>query len=383
VDVFRTRLDGAVSQLKAFQLTAPNRNHMNGPYRIRPYEPADGDDVRALYKTVSGHEPTEEWFEWKFTCSPYADTVPMFVAEYGEEIVGVRPYHIVPLCAGDTTVRAGYFQNVMIRREHHGEGLFSRLNRRAVEHLDGRASLLFCLTNANSRPIYTHWGWHDVTTARTYYRVQNVTRPLSVFRDDRPARVAGRVGTALARGYLTTCDRLARRDTDLRFEHEPGVPAAQLASLYRRRVPDALHVKGDERFYHWRYGSPRWRAETHLATRAGEPVAAIVTRTREGSVTNVTHIADVLPMTGVGDDALEALLARTLDRHPESDVIAATDTTVPRRVLLENGFVPDDTPVLSRFRAGYVLFARALDGVGVGFDSDTEWALPLAVRDTS
>lgn len=356
---------------------------MDDSYHIRPYEPSDRDEVRALYGTVSGREPSAEWFEWKFVRSPYADDIPMFVAEHGTEIVGIRPYQVVPLRASDDTFDAGYLQNVMIHREHRGKGLFSRLNRHAVEHLDGRASLLFCLSNANSQPIYAHWGWYGVTTAQTYYRVQNIARPLSVFRDDRPARVAGRTGTVLARGYLTVCDRLARHDSALRFERESGVPAARMASLYRRHVPDALHIRADEIFSRWRYGSPEWRAETHLATRADEPIAAVVTRTRQAFGTRITHVADIAPLTGIEDGMLAALLARTLDRHAESDVVVATDTTIPRRVLLKHGFVPDDVPVMSRFRTGYKLFVRALDRVNIEFEEEDGWLLPLTVRDTN
>ena len=356
---------------------------MSDAYRIRPYEPSDEDRVRALYETVSGHGPDPEWFEWKFARSPFAEDVPMFVAEHGNDIVGIRPYQVVPLSAGGTALRAGYFQNMMLHPAHRGEGLFTRLNRRTIDHLDGRVSLLFCLTNANSRPIYAHWGWHDVTTARMYYRVQNPAAPLSVFRDDRVTRAVGRLGRGLARGYLAACDRLVRRDPDVRIEHESGVPAAALASLYRRHVPDALHVGGDESYYAWRYDSPRWSTATHLATRAGDPVGAIVTRTRTAFGTRITHIADVLPMTGIEEPALGALLTRALGQHRDSDVVVATETSLPRTLLLKSGFVPDDVPLLRRFRTGYVLFVTALDDTTVGFETADDWALPLAVRDTS
>ena len=85
---------------------------MSDAYRIRPYEPSDEDRVRALYETVSGHGPDPEWFEWKFARSPFAEDVPMFVAEHGNDIVGIRPYQVVPLSAGGTALRAGYFQNM-------------------------------------------------------------------------------------------------------------------------------------------------------------------------------------------------------------------------------------------------------------------------------
>ncbi|EMA36448.1 GNAT family N-acetyltransferase [Halococcus hamelinensis] len=356
---------------------------MSDAYRVRPYEPTDEDSVRALYETVSGHRPDPEWFEWKFARTPYSEAVPMFVAEHRTEIVGVRPYQVVPLSAGETALRAGYFQNMMLHPAHRGEGLFSRLNRRTIDHLDGRVSLLFCLTNENSRPIYAHWGWHEVTTARMYYRVQNPAAPLSVFRDDRVTRALGRLGGGLARGYLAACDQLVRRASDVRIQHESGVPAATVASLYRRHVPDALHVSGDEPYYEWRYDSPRWSTATHLATRDGDPIGAVVTRTRTAFGTRITHIADVLPMTDIEEPALGALLARTLDRQANSDVVVATETSLPRTLLLKSGFVPDDLPLLRRFRTGYVLFVTALDDTAVAFENADDWALPLAVRDTS
>ena len=382
VDGLMDELEGVYIGARSRKLEGhPNRTMIMGVNDIRAYESTDIDDICLLYETVTGISRSEKWISWKFTQSPYADDIAIFVAERDDRIVGIRPYHLVPLRIGDDTLTAGYLQNVMVHPDYRGEGVFSRLSQHAINHLDGRASLLFCLANQNSRPIYTHWGWSAVTTPQTYYRPQNLTPLAAIYRDNQLTRWGGWIGTAVTRGILSICDRISQQNGALSIEHESEVPATQLAALYRRRIPENLHIQHDEAFYRWRFESSTGQVETYIAKRNKKPIAAAVTHTRTGvGGFTRTYIADIVLMLGERS-VLSTLLQQVVRKNQNSDIIAATDTTLSPCMLIKNGFLPNNAPGLSLLHTGHMLFVRALDDIDISFEDESIWSLPLAIRD--
>jgi GNAT superfamily N-acetyltransferase len=358
-------------------------------YCIRPLEPADYDAIQSLYATVRGREATEEWFTWKFEQNPFPGRIGMFVAAADGEIAGVRGCLRVPIQAGNRTGSAIYLLNMMVHPDHRGQGISSQLTERVIEQFSGDSLFLFALANENSRPIYDHWGWTLVTDLQTWYRVQDPARIAATIGTGRTIRVLGQAGTTATRGYLGFRDRLARwnrpADAETTVHRHSQVPATELASLYRQQVPSQLHLRQDEAFYAWRLDSPDWKSTVYTAERAGTPIAAIVTRTRRafGGVT-LTHLADVVPMTSEGTPimAFDRLLSCITQDHSSSSVLAATDTALPQSLLRAHGFIPDDLPVISHVRTPHTLVAWDLD-CGVNLADESNWLLPLAIRETS
>jgi GNAT superfamily N-acetyltransferase len=363
-------------------------SHHKTQYCIRPDEPADREEIIALYETVSGRERTDEWFNWKFVETPYAGDIRLFVAEAGDELAGVRGYLRMPMETGDGTLSAVYLLNMMVHPDHRGRGVSSQLTDHVVEHFTGDASFLFGLANQNSRPIYEHWGWTLVRNLRTRYRVQDPRQIATVFGNGRALGLLGQVGTVATQGYLSIKDRLARSNVDpkIAIHTESNIPATELASLYQRHVPSALHIRQDEPFYRWRFVSPDWESAAYIATRNGVPATAILTRTRQafGGV-QVTHLADVVPMMNDGALAttLGALLAHIIEDHRSSAVLAATDTAIPANLLGAYGFIPDDLPLFSLVHHPLTLVVKELDDCPIDVSEESNWLLPLAVRDTS
>jgi len=128
------------------------------------------------------------------------------------------------------------------------------------------------------------------------------------------------------------------------------VPAATLASLYRRRPPAEIHAYRDEQFFEYRFGNPQWEYTTYTARLGGRPVAGIVTGTGQKNDHTVTNLVDVVPL--VGDDerdrALPALLERLLADHANSDVIVVRGDSLPEDLLTGLGYHSDQRLPLSR-----------------------------------
>jgi len=357
-------------------------------YTIRPFVPADREAVRELYATVTGRKPHPEWLTWKFGENPAATDVGIFVAETPAGVAGVRPLYPLRMRFGDEPVDVAGFVNAMIHPDYRGEGIFSALYRRATEYLSDRSDLLFCFANANSGPIYDHWGWTEVGRADAHFRFQS---PGALVPGDgawtRPARA---LLSSTAKGYLAVRDRLSTPPTDVSVTRTASVPSARLASLYRRGVPETLHVVRDERYYRWRLGGPEWSGAVYVATRHGTDVAAFVVQTRTvGASSTRVEISDALPLVPDRDGrrGFAALLDRVLGDHPNADVVALQDTRVPRELLRERGFVWSGRQPLSwlyeRLFDPLTQFALPLSDVGFDVGDPDNWAVAELTRNTN
>jgi GNAT superfamily N-acetyltransferase len=358
------------------------------PYTIRPFEPADIDAVRRLYEAVSGEQPTPGWLEWKFLENPAISEVSMFVADGPDGVLGIRPFYPVRMRVGDDPVAATCLVNAMVHPDYQGTGVFSALSDCALEYLSERSDLLFCFANSNSRPIYEHWGWTEVDRMHAHFRFQN---PGALVPGDGAwTRPAGTLLTAGARGYLGVRDRLSSRSTDVSVTRTDGVPAARLAALYERAVPDTLHVVRDAEYYEWRLDGPNWSGDVYTATRNGADVAAFVVQTRamRGGTTRV-EVSDALPLTTdrVRENAFGALLDRVLDDNRSADVVSVQGTRIPNSLLRARGFVPSSRFPLSwlyeRLFDPLTLFAEPVTDVPLDVSDPDNWDVNELTRNTN
>jgi GNAT superfamily N-acetyltransferase len=364
------------------------------PYRVRRFRPEDRDGVIALDRIVWDRDRGPDWFRWKYESNPFADDVPVFVAERDGEIVGARPFMAFRIRAGETVVGALQPSDTMVHPDHRRRGLFTRMTRRAIAaYADEDRALLFNYPNDAARPGYEKLGWRTVGPQVTFYRIQDPARLLSARFDGAAEPLVHRTVRPLVRAVRRPPGRLPRR-TDVEVASQRGVPHATLASIYDRNVPHRFHALRDEAFLEWRFGSPVWSRRTYLARRDGTVVAALVARTRTltDGVT-VTQIADVLPMAG---DEYERGVATTLlgpvvRDHAESTLIAATTGPIRSTALERHGFRPDDRPPLSWLRnRSKTLAVRPLrlsapswmlDGRPI--DDPANWAGTFVERDTT
>lgn len=362
-------------------------------YDVRRFRPDDVSGFLALDQAVWNRDRSRDWFEWKYVDNPYAAAVPIFVAERGDEIVGARPFMVFRLRAGDETRLAYQPSDTMVHPDHRRRGLFTRMTERAIEHYaDGPPSLFFNFPNSQSLPGYRKLGWRPVGNRATYYRVQNPASLLSERTNDIRMRLLGRVGTSVARCYCHARSRLSGRVANVTVERRPGADPTLLSDLYRRRVPDRIHAVRDEQFYRWRLASPAWKRATYVARRGGEPVAAVVARSRttnEG--VNVTQLAEVVPLVGDEQwtDALDRLFRRIADDYGGSDLIAIADSTVPHDLLASLGFYRDDIVPLSWITNRCTLAARPLGDDPSWLVGDrrlvdrSDWVMTFLERDTT
>ncbi|WP_306054541.1 GNAT family N-acetyltransferase [Natronococcus wangiae] len=313
---------------------------MTDSYEIRRYEPADRDAFLALFEEVLGGEMGTEWFRWKYEANPYVDHVPIVIAERDGDVVGARSFFPLPLAAGTDRYTAFQPCDSMVHPDHQRRGVFTRMNEAAIERYDD-VDLFFNFPNHRSLPGNLKLGWEIVSTRETYYRVQNPTAWLSQLEPIEP------VVRALARGYVSARDRLADSSDGFELSWYDRVPSSLLATLAGSETVSQFHVVRDETFYEWRFENPNRTYRAGVATRGGDPVAAVVygrKERRNGSTT--VRIVDVLPLTDGSISprtaALSALLDGMLRKNEDADVCAAPAGVIPRTLLDARGFHSDE-----------------------------------------
>lgn len=362
-------------------------------YQIRQYRPADRDGVLALDSLVWDRDRGGEWFDWKYQQNPYVDHTPLFVVRKDGDVVGARPFMPFEIRVDDHTVLALQPTDTMVHPDHRRQGLFTRMTERAIEYYeDTDVDLYFNFPNGISRPGYERLGWRRIDRKRTHYRVQHPESLATEYIDSPPARAGAVLVGPLLRRYYDRRSGADDRLDDITVESRPGLDVDKLVRLYERRQPAGFHAYRTRRFYEWRFASPVWVRSTYVATVDGEPVVALIARTRRtNDAVTITQIAEVVPMTGGmrWRSGLSATLEAVLADHLSSDVVAISGTVVPYDLLLTYGFLPDDRLPISLV-SGHrcTLVARPADGVSwsIGdrpLDEAAYWQLTYAERDTT
>ncbi|HZD43830.1 MAG TPA: GNAT family N-acetyltransferase, partial [Methanomicrobiales archaeon] len=356
-------------------------------YSIEWYSAADREAFLSLYETAFG-KASVDWFKWKYEANPYVDTVPMYVAKKGDELVGASPFFALNLAFGDRQLLALQPADAMVHPDHRRNGLLTRMTKRAIDwYTDNEPAMFFNFPNTQSKGVFLRLGWKVVEELPTHYWIRNPSRLLNGTPDGIIGSGIETVGKQFMRGYLVAKERFAAaRDEEISISRHDEIPIAAFTDLYRSHVPEKFHLVRDETFYQWRFDNPQWEYTAYLARRGGIPVAGIITGTKTSSGMTITKIADVLPLSGPKQrpKSLSSLLFTVIKEFHDSDLIAVRDGTIPREVLRGCGFHRDDSFPLSRTTNQTVLVARSLEkNMDVDLYDASNWQFSFVQQDTS
>ena len=331
-------------------------------YTIREFRRGDREGYLELYETVFGARKSPEWFAWKYEDNPYADHVPVYVAETNGEIVGARSFFALRLRHGDTTVPVLQPCDTMVHPDHRRRGIFTRMTEAAIDRYAPEDPVLFFdFPNENSLPGNLKLGWRVVAEVPTYYRVQ---RPgaLADLNDSLLQRLVDRAGDLAIGAYLGIRDRVGHGHSgDVAVDRHDTLPVATLLDINRQNVPDRFHAARDEEFYRWRFGNPDYDYSAYVARVDGEAVGAVVLGVREE--TDVAIFADVLPLTPAEESpepVYAALVEAALDDVSETGLVAVREGVIPPKLLASYGFRRDADFPLSQFSGPITLVVRPL-----------------------
>lgn len=394
---------------------------------IRPFEPSDRAALLSLYERVFGRDRSVDWFRWKYEDNPYADHVPIVVAENGGDIVGCRAFFAQELRVDGTERIAFQPCDTMVHPEYRNQGLFGRMNEYALERYAGAdrpPACCFNFPNENSKPGNLKHGWREIGTVPVYYRPQDPVGSVKALTDGENGRDGSDGGDRSATGdeWVVTDEFGPGADRDLPGGRDPSAgsetsvtdaladviassqragdrlvtdadgefdvvrfetpPADVLESIYRRAIPAGIHTNRTAEFYRWRCANPAHTYTAYVAVRDGEtPVAALLC----SSVDEHLRIVETLPREIEAEaTAIDRLLAAVLADRSDNHYVTAFGETLPSPIQYR--FYPDTRfPLSTLIRpSARTLLARDLGGAdAIEETAVDEWALSRLDLDTS
>lgn len=357
---------------------------------IRWYRPGDRPAYLDLYADVfPASDGGPAWFDWKYEANPYVDHVPIVLAERGGTVVGARSFFALPVAVAGHRYLALEPCDTMVRESDRRQGLFRRMTELAIDRYEaGEPAFFFNFPNEQSLQGNLELGWRRVGRLPRAYRVENIDLVLDDRRDLPGTELAGRVGTALVGTYNRMRESVATVPPGVTVQRYPSVRTADLARLYRERVPAAIHAVREPAFYEWRFENPNGQYATYVAERDGERVGAVVShRAGTGAERDIVRVVDIVPLADEKrpDALLCGLFGRLQTEFPESDLFVVPGD-VPDTVLRRAGFHRDDAPPLSCLGTERPHVVRELSDWEIRGRDITDagnWAVTFAELDTA
>lgn len=145
-------------------------------------EDSDMEEIISVYKSVfqgSASTFTEDWIKWKYYEFLDGRKSVLLVARNDEgRVIGIRGFIPFPFVDNEGNRYLGY-QSVdsAIAKEYRGQGLFRKLNLRALEIAKERqGAFVFNFPNDNSLPGYLKMGWEQDTSLIRMVRLPLLNR---------------------------------------------------------------------------------------------------------------------------------------------------------------------------------------------------------------
>ena len=134
-----------------------------------------------LFRASFGFNISPELWDWKYLQNPLASDDPeIIVAVDNDRIIGARPLLLAELWLKDENIKAAQPCDTMVHPEHQREGIFSGMNRYAIQYFkENGYTLFYNFPNPKSRPGYIKQGWEIVSSAGILFRVVNPQKAIS------------------------------------------------------------------------------------------------------------------------------------------------------------------------------------------------------------
>ncbi|WP_255171271.1 GNAT family N-acetyltransferase [Natrononativus amylolyticus] len=355
-------------------------------YYIRDYRPEDLDEYLELYRSVFEAVRDDKWFRWKYEEPPSSENSEIIVAEHEGRIIGARSFFSVRMSCNNREYHALQPCDTMISPEHRRNGIFTRMNQKAIQKYENSdVRFFFNFPNKKALPGNLKMGWEFVQPLERHYRIQNPDRIAQLKFDSRFATLTGKVASAAFQGYCQIQNLRSSSISGLSIERYDHVPANEFSELHNQNRPIAIHAIRDETFYNWKFQNPKWDYRAYIARDNGESIAATIFASKSNGL-NQTRIVESLPIQAENAPftATECLYREAIVDHSQTDFFIAAGNAIPEKVLRRLGFLSDGSIPLSFKLTQKNMVARSLSGdLPIDLSNPDNWAVNFTELDTT
>lgn len=232
---------------------------------------------------------TMDWLEWKYLKNPVIHDKPTVFGTFHKasgKLIGIRPFLACNVVLNGRIFKAAQPGDTVVHPDFRGQGLFSQMNRIAIEELGKEGyDLFFNFPNRNSQPGYLKMGWKIVLkfdesiAFSDFSRVVKDTTNNSIYKFLAKLMFISMSNLAKITEKLINDTQLNSYKVNVNIEDKYD---DSIENLWLSKVNNRFRVRRDEKYLNWRFKErPDKAYEYWTIRRKGDLLAYVITTTSD------------------------------------------------------------------------------------------------------
>lgn len=201
-----------------------------------------------------------DWLEWKYVNNPKIidqPTVFGVIHKSSGILVGIRPFLACDVVLGNKTFKAAQPCDTVVHPKFRGKGLFSEMNRVAIEELTNEGyDLFFNFPNRNSQPGYLKMGWEKVAVFDESFAFNNFRKVVGDTSSNTVYVLGGRI---MSLGLPNLPKLIKKLDIGKGLSSNSAVVSIKesfdddIENMWLNKEKNRFRIKRDSEYLNWRF----------------------------------------------------------------------------------------------------------------------------------
>ncbi len=200
------------------------------------------------------------WLEWKYIDNPMIKGKPIVfgaIDKSSGKLVGIRPFLACNVVIGNKTFKAAQPCDTAVHPEYRGKGLFTDMNKVAIQELGKEGyDLFFNFPNRNSQPGNLKMGWKKVLVFDESLAFNNFSKVVKDMTDNHLYELGSKIISIGMPNLSKIIKRLEEEvmsyDLDVKVTTEDSFDDS-VENLWQYKERNRFRVKRDSKYMNWRF----------------------------------------------------------------------------------------------------------------------------------
>jgi GNAT superfamily N-acetyltransferase len=201
-----------------------------------------------------------EWLEWKYIKNPLINEKPTVfgtIHKNSGKLIGIRPFLACNIAFRNKTFKAAQPGDTVVHPDYRGKGLFTEMNKVAIEQLGKEGyDLFFNFPNRNSQPGNLKMGWRKVIVFDESFAFNNFNKVV----EDRTSNFFYKLGGKIMSIGISNLSRVIKKlgkkvslfDSKVEVSIEETFDDS-VEELWLSKEQSRFRVKRDSNYLNWRF----------------------------------------------------------------------------------------------------------------------------------